>query len=253
MIQVDVLGGIFRDILFYGSVHATKVLEMVGGSGYNVYVGLKAIGMDPVMHGAVGYDSPIQIGLSIHDERTGIFVCRNEKEPLAVFRGANLKMQVEPLVSNVLFSTLECGGDLFAAYAREMKQKGGLVILDPTPSFEWKDEWLTWCDVLLPNEKEFQRLGKEVAMKKPVYLKRGSEGGDYIFMDQHHLCHVQNEGSFPLGCGDAFDVAVVYGILQHYLPQDILKLAVQAGENASFIRGSSNAVMEAVQAAISLS
>jgi sugar/nucleoside kinase (ribokinase family) len=250
MIQVDVLGGLFRDFLFYGNVHATEVLEMMGGTGYNVHVGLRSVGIETVIHAAGGYDNPLHEGLSIDNERTGIFVCRNETEPLAVYRGANLMMQVEPLVSNILFATLECGGDIFEAYARNMKQKGGFVVLDPTPSFEWREKWLDWCDVLIPNEKELERIGKDVVRRKPVYLKQGIHGGSYRYDDQQYACPAQKEGSFPLGCGDAFDVAVVYGYLHHYSPQDILSLAVRAGERASFVQGSSKAVMEAVQAVI---
>ncbi|MGC9150798.1 MAG: carbohydrate kinase family protein [Microbacter sp.] len=248
MSQVDVLGAIFRDFLFYGNVHATEVLEMIGGTGFNVYAGLQSIGIESFLHAAGGYDNPLQEGVTIKQERTGIFVCRNEKEALAVFRGANLMMQSEPMVSKVLFATLECGGEIFATYAMNMKRQGGMVILDPTPSFEWKREWLEWCDVLLPNEKEFERLGKEVAMQKPVYLKHGIKGGSYLFQDQRYDVPIQEEGPFPLGCGDAFDVAVVYGLLHHLLPQEILTMAVRAGEKASFVKGSSAAVMAALKA-----
>lgn len=244
---IDIVGGIFRDILFYGDVHAKEVLEMAGGTGYNVFAGLRALGVDAVFHGAAGYDSPIEEAIKIEGERTGIFVCRNEKEVLAVHRGANLHPCPKHIESKLLFATLECGGDYFLEYARKMKQAGGIVIVDPSPAFEWKPAYIDFCDVVLPNEKEFHFMFNTVPENKPVFLKRGVNGGSYLYNSREINQTIAEEGDFPLGCGDAFDVAVLYGLINRLAKEDILSQAVRVGEKASLSRGSSLAVVQAVR------
>jgi sugar/nucleoside kinase (ribokinase family) len=243
---IDIVGGIFRDILFYGDVHANEVLEMPGGTGYNVFAGLQTLGIDAVFHGAAGNDSPIEEAIKITGERTGMFICRNEQEVLAVHRGANLHPWPKRLGSKLLFATLECGGDYFLQYAKQMKQAGGIVIVDPSPAFEWKPAYIDFCDVLLPNEKEFHLMFDKIPGNKPVFLKRGVNGGSYLYNCREINQTVSEEGAYPLGCGDAFDVAVVYGLINHFAKEDILNQAVHVGEKASLMRGSSAAVVHAV-------
>lgn len=242
MRQLDILGGVFRDLLFYGHIHANNVLEMMGGTGYNVYTGLVALNIDAKFHGASGDDFPVNDTTTIIGTRTGIFVCRNEKEALAVHRGANLHVTPKALTSNLLFATLECGGDTFLTYAKMMKQKGGMVVLDPSPVFEWKASFIEYCDVLIPNAKEYQRIKDTIPKDKPVFLKRGINGGSYFHLGREINQTITNQGEYPLGCGDAFDVAVIYGLLNHYMPEETVRLAVNFGEKTSFIRGSSKAV-----------
>ncbi|MCL4407752.1 MAG: hypothetical protein M1521_03865 [Thermotogae bacterium] len=119
--MIDILGGAFRDILFYGQVHAEDVIEMPGGTGYNVFAGLREIGIESVFHCAIGDDWPFE-NLRHVRGKSGIFVCRNETEILAVYRGVNLDPPVEEIKSKILFSTFECGGSTFEKYARAMKK-----------------------------------------------------------------------------------------------------------------------------------
>jgi sugar/nucleoside kinase (ribokinase family) len=246
MQRIDIVGGVFRDLLFYGDVHANEVLEMPGGTGYNVFAGLRSLGIDAVFHGAVGNDFPIEEAITIEGKRTGMFVCRNEKEVLAVYRGANLYSLPKRIESKLLFATLECGGDYFLQYAKRMKQAGGIVIVDPSPAFEWKPAYIDFCDVLLPNEKEFHLMFNALPENKPVFLKRGVNGGCYLYNSREIKKSISEQGEYPLGCGDAFDVAVVYGLINHSVVEDILNMAVNVGEKASLMRGSSVAVVHAV-------
>jgi hypothetical protein len=55
--QIHILGGIFRDFIFYGKVHASSILEIPGGTGYNVYKGLIELGINVGFSGSV-----VQIG-----------------------------------------------------------------------------------------------------------------------------------------------------------------------------------------------
>lgn len=50
-----------------------------------------------------------------------------------------------------------------------------------------------------------------------------------------------------MGCGDAFDTAVLYGLLNNKTPLEVLKTAIKAGTAASFIKESSTAVVEAIE------
>lgn len=247
MQEIDIVGGIFRDILFYGDVHANEVLEMPGGTGYNVFAGLRTLGVNAVFHGAAGNDSPIKEAVKIKGERTGIFICRNEKEVLAVHRGANLHLWPKLLESRLLFATLECGGEYFLQFAKRMKQAGGIVIVDPSPAFEWKPDYIDFCDVLLPNETEFHLMFDKVPENKLVFLKQGVNGGSYLYNSRKMKKSIAEEGAYPLGCGDAFDVAVLYGLINHFAKEDILNKAVRVGEKASLMRGSSAAVIYAVR------
>jgi sugar/nucleoside kinase (ribokinase family) len=250
MQRIDIVGGVFRDLLFYGDVHSKDVLEMTGGTGYNVFAGLRALGIEVAFHSAAGDDSSIEGVASIEGEHTGIFVCRNEKEVLAVYRGANLHLSMRPVESNLLFATLECGGDCFLQYARQMKQAGGIVIVDPSPVFEWQPSYIDFCDVLIPNEKEFQLIAASIPQNKPVFLKRGVNGGSYLHNGVEMKQIIAEQGVYPLGCGDAFDVAVLYGLIKHLPPEEILKMAVRAGEKTSLVPGSSAAVVHAVQSVL---
>jgi sugar/nucleoside kinase (ribokinase family) len=244
MSDLDIIGGAFRDIIFYGNVHSQNVLEMPGGTGYNVFAGLRELGIQAKFHCATGDDWPYE-PLQSAKGKSGIFVCRNEDEVLAVYRGTNLNLQIEKLETNILFATLECGGDKFFQYAKDVKSSGGIVILDPSPIFEWRDEYSDLCDILIPNEREFEKISP--LKSKKYFLKLGEHGGMYMHGDVKISESISQNGNFPLGCGDAFDVAVVYGFINRMNPAEILKMAIKVGEKASFIMGSSSAVMEAVK------
>ncbi len=241
--MIDILGGAFRDILFYGQVHAEDVIEMPGGTGYNVFAGLREMGIESTFHCATGDDWPFE-SLRHVSGKSGIFVCRNEREILAVYRGVNLNTPIEEINSKILFSTLECGGNAFEKYAKKMKDSGGIVILDPSPYFEWREEYTNLCDILIPNEREFESISS--SKFKKVFLKLGENGGKYIQDTVEISQNISKKGDFPLGCGDAFDVGVIYGFLTGKDPDQILEIAVNLGETASFFRGSSSAVIEAV-------
>ncbi len=243
--MIDIVGGVFRDILFYGQTHADDVVEMPGGTGYNVFAGLREIGIRANFHCAVGDDWPFE-SLNHVNGKSGIFVCRNEKDVLAVYRGVNLHLPIEKIESKVLFITLECGADVFEQYAKQVKNSGGIVILDPSPIFEWQDRYADLCDILIPNEKEFESMS--LSKSKKVFLKLGEYGGKFIDDTVEITKKVSHKGDFPLGCGDAFDVAVIRGFMMKDKPEKILETAVELGQKASFFRGSSSAVIQAIKA-----
>lgn len=242
--MIDIVGGVFRDILFYGQIHSDDVIEMPGGTGYNVFAGLREIGIETTFHCAVGYDWPFE-SLRNLNGKSGIFVCRNERDILAVYRGVNLGLPIEEVRSKILFSTLECGGSTFEKYAKKMKSSGGIVIVDPSPIFEWKDEYMDLCDVLIPNEDEFKSISPPKSKK--VFLKLGEWGGKYLDDAMEISKRISQKGTFPLGCGDAFDVGVIYGFLTGKSPEKILEMAIDLGQNVSLLRGSSSAVVKAVK------
>ena len=248
-VDVDILGGIFRDFVFYGDVHATDLLEIPGGTGYDVYIGLRTLGIGAAFHGSVGYDWPFEkVGAIIENKKSGIFISRNETEVLAVYRGANLYTSFQSIQSSVLFATLECGGELFVKYATDAKNKNAIVIVDPVPILEWRKKYLDLIDVIIPNEAEYKVISKdEFPSSITLFEKLGEEGGRYIKGNTTYYIPIKINGVFPLGCGDAFDVAVVNGILKHYSPFKTLKKAVYAGSNASLVKGSSTAVVKAIE------
>jgi sugar/nucleoside kinase (ribokinase family) len=249
--KVDVVGGAFRDLLFYGNKHSEDFIEIPGGTGYNVFIGLRVLGFDVQIHASVGKDWPFEIlddFKIVKDQKSGVFVDLNENEVLAVYRGANLFTEYETLHSNVLFSSLECGGKVFEEYSKKVKASQGVVILDPSPVFEWKESYLELCDYLLPNVEEYARIfrGKQVPPDIKIFEKLGSKGGAYITSEEKHLLPTPFRGNFSLGCGDAFDVAVINGLLKNKEPLEVLRTAIYVGSVASLIRGSSTAVVKAV-------
>ncbi len=250
--QIEVVGGIFKDVLLYGNgLHATELLEMPGGTAYNVFLALNEVGVKCHFHGAVGNDwvfekENIRI---VPNAKSGLFVSFNEETTLAVYRGANLKAPREKITGNALFATLECGGNLFEYYAQEMKGRNGTVFLDPSPVFEWRKEFGELCDVLLPNESEFSSIGSLPEQIK-IFLKMGTKGAKYIYMNEEKRIKIRKSGPYPLGCGDAFDAAVVYAYMKNQTASEMLEFAVSVSQNAAFVQGSSTAVVEALTDAI---
>ncbi len=252
MIEIDVAGGIFRDLIFYGNRHSKDLLEIPGGTGYNVFAGLRALGVNVYFHANIGKDWPFEKddGFNIvENEKSGVFVSLNEIEVLAVYRGANLHAKNGSLRSRILFSSLECGGNTFERYAKSMRTSNGIVILDPSPIFEWKDEYIELCDYLLPNEEEYSAIfGKNILPPRvKIFKKLGEKGAKYIEKNEEYYIPASQGGKFSLGCGDAFDAIVLYGLLNNKTPLEILKTAIEAGTAASFIKGSSTAVVEAIE------
>ena len=252
--DVDVLGGAFRDLLFYGDRHSKKFLEMPGGTGYNVFAGFRALGINAYFHASVGKDWPFE-KLStlnvVESEKSGVFVSLNENDVLAVYRGANLLAKYEPPRSKILFASLECGGSIFEKYAESVKKLNGTVVLDPSPVLEWKPRYVELCDYLLPNAEEHRVIFKESDSPNgiKIFEKLGSKGGKYLENGKEYSLHTIMRGEFPLGCGDAFDVAVLYGILKNMESTETLEMAIEMGRRASLVCGSSTAVVEAVKSA----
>ncbi len=246
--EVDVVGGVFRDLIFYGDTHSDEFLEMPGGSGYNVFAALRSLNVKVNFHAVVGNDWPFE-EFPIVNSKSGVFVSQNETKVLAVYRGANLSACYTPFRSKTLFATLECGGKIFEKYAKEMKRANGRVILDPSPIFEWNDKYIELCDVLLPNEEEYGTIFGRNALPQnlEIYIKLGAKGGVHFKDGKKFHVSVEEGGKFPLGCGDAFDATVVYGLLKRKRPHEILKMAVEMGRNTSLIRGSSSAVLKAIE------
>lgn len=250
--DVDVVGGAFRDLLFYGDRHSKKLLEMPGGTGYNVFTGLRALGINAYFHASVGEDWPFERLSTLNvvkSKKSGVFVSLNESDVLAVYRGANLLTKYEPPRSKILFASLECGGSIFKKYAESVKSLNGTVVLDPSPVFEWKPRYVELCDYLLPNAEEYRVIFKENDPPHGVkiFKKLGSIGAEYLEDGEKRSFHTIIRGEFPLGCGDAFDVAILYGIFKNMKSTETLEMAIEMGCRASLVRGSSTAVEEAVK------
>lgn len=248
MLNVDVLGGLFRDFIFYGNeIHTDEVLELPGGTGFNVYKGLATLGINTVFHGSFGTDWPFEKIGSERCGKSGIFVSRNEKEVLSVYRGVNVLTKFEEPSSTVLFASLECGEKIFEEYASYVKDRGGFVFLDPSPIFEWRNDFIELTDVLLPNEAEFEVVSKvKGTYKRPViFEKMGQNGGRLI---ENEVLEVQPEhiNNYPLSCGDVFDAVVVWGMLNNLDKKDILSYAVSVSTYAAGFKGSSSAVVKAI-------
>ncbi len=252
-IDIDIIGGIFRDIIFYGSnIHADSVLEIPGGTGFNVYLGLTRLGLNVKFHGSVGVDWPFKrVAAYVKEERSGIFISRNEDAVLSVYRGANLLTSYSPIQSSILFSTLECGGETFKTYALNARKNGNLVVLDPSPIIEWQSEYLEMCDILLPNEKEYSTIVSSTSQtdrnNKDFFIKKGKSGAVYSKGDAVKCqVFVKPGGEYTLGCGDTFDAVVLYGLLTRTRKNRILEVANEVSRKASFIKGSSTAVEGAI-------
>ena len=248
MLNIDILGGLFRDFIFYGdNIHADEVLELPGGTGFNVYKGLTDLGINVIFHGSFGDDWPFEKIGRHKDGKSGIFVSHNEKEALSVYRGVNLLTEFEKPISNVLFASLECGGKIFEKYATYIKNRGGFVFLDPSPIFEWKSSFVGLVDLLLPNKSEFEAITRvNKSLKQPIiFEKMGNKGGRVIAENVFEI-PPERIGNYPLSCGDVFDTIVIWGTLKGLHKNDILQYAVNTSGQAAMFKGSSSAVTRAV-------
>ncbi len=241
--MVHVFGGVFLDLYFYGSgVHLNELLVLPGGSGLNVSRAFKSLGRDVSLHGFVGGDfagkyileeiGDIWGGVKIEDGKTGVFVSKNEREVLAVFKGVN-SSGVEPLLENLenveaVFVTGELGDveSLLRGFSKEIP-----VFYDPGVLGRFVD--VPDGVFVICNEDESAFLNCDV-------VKMGSKGARM----KGEIVRPDFVGEYSVGCGDVFDAVFVDCVLSGAEDLTCLERAVLASSSVSRIRGAYRKALE---------
>ena len=248
--KITVVGGVFWDTIFYGSSpHFKAVIEMPGGTGLNVAVGLAALGNEVKLIGCVGVQdfyankietflrrSGVEAFLIRANGLTGRFISANEKNVLAVFRGVN----TAPFVFDVLdliddepiFVSCEIGKDNLDVLRNRVEGFRSPIFVDPLPPSDY-----------IPINGAYVMASESEAtvIDDVTVVKLGAKGAVW---NELFVASTGEENPFPLGAGDAFDAVFIDSILKGYDRLSALKRSVTAGELVSKTSGSSIAVIK---------
>ena len=148
--------------------------------------------------------------------------------------------------SDVLMLQLEIPMESVVHAAKIMKEKGGIVILDPAPAIQLPEQLLDCVDYITPNETEATILTsytcntefeikkaaqKLMAMGVPnVLIKAGKKGAYLINSDTFiYEAGFSVEAVDSTAAGDAFNAGLAYAIGKAFSAKDIIRHACAVG------------------------
>lgn len=267
--KVAVLGSINMDIVYQvqtpplkgQTVFGQTYDVLPGGKGANQGVSLRALGVDVAFLGAIGPDGFGEMALTaftdkdvattsiIHSEKpTGIAIIElsQSDNSIVVIPGANMAItkqdidafyQQHPDLDGVV-AQLETNLDSVQYFLQTAHNNNIPTILNPAPAQAISEDWMTFVDILIPNEHEAQMIFHhssldELVMRYPnrMIITLGDQGAMY-----HNGQQVVTVPAQPVtvvdttGAGDSF----VAGFASVYLTTKTIHEAVLKGiETAS--------------------
>lgn len=191
--------------------------------------------------------------LGTGSSRTGvalIVVDDRGENLIAVASGANAEVTGDMVARSlrrievrhaVVLANLEVSDDAVMAAAAEARARGWRFVLNPAPARPLPDPLLAACDVISPNEREVEALGRpsvEALLGRgvgAVVVTRGAAGADLYRpgVPAHH------QEAFPVvavdttGAGDAFSAALAWAMAEGRSLEDAVCLAAGAGALAT--------------------
>ena len=134
---------------------------------------------------------------------------------------------------------------------------------DPSEKWSGLGDLLAWTDIFLPNENEICSIAGHVPLEQAVQsirqktpflaVKRGGEGGIAIQQDQAISCPALTVNiADTVGAGDTFDAGFVYGYLQNWPLDQILKMAIVCGSLSTRQRGGTSSQPSLLEALIKM-
>lgn len=245
MMKFHVFGRCFKDIFIYGDdVHSSEIVETAGGSGLNASAGLSLLGVDCLLHSSYGNDyngrliretlNKYTVNSRYLKELSGpsnLFVSRNGAA-LAAQVGESCDLEdfdIGPQESCLIFATEMNEAQIDFVLKKPWRR----VFIDLGPKYAsqpFPDHLRN--GIVIGNESE-------AAANRCDVVKRGKQGacwGDTVVKGN------TQELVWTIGAGDLFDVVFVFGYLQGFAHERILKDCVNYAERACHIPGSSSKV-----------
>jgi sugar/nucleoside kinase (ribokinase family) len=233
----------------------SSISQTLGGSASNIACWAASLGADVTFLGCVNSKDEFRVTeqfasfkvktiLQLSEEPTGslVVLVDGENRSMLTDRGANKKLDVS-ILNQEFFSDFDyvfiSGYAFFGRDVAEIKnlifqaQDGGaLVLIDPGSSGYITDFGLldfqnaiSDCDILIPNQEEFELLGSTLA--QITIVKNGSAGVDVyaegIKMQTYSVEKI--DAIDPTGAGDAF----AGGLVATLANEEPLAKAIQVG------------------------
>ena len=278
------VGSLVRDLAFHlprlpaagEVVAATRFGTFRGGKGYNQAVALARLGADVTMVGAVGNDDA---GDSFIDglRREGI-----DAERVVRLRGAATAVAV-PLITpdgdvrfvqypgaNHQLSPAHCAhlpdcdvlllqGEVTVSAseqaARVIRNRGGMVVLDPAPADEISADLLALSTVVVPNEIEARALtgladaeGIELAAalatgERTAVVTLGAQGAAWAAGGEHGLVPPPGITAVDAtAAGDSFTAGLAISLAEGVPLPESVGFACAAGAHAATVAGAEPAL-----------
>ncbi|KAF2955917.1 carbohydrate kinase [Marinitoga sp. 38H-ov] len=235
--KIDVYGAVFYDIYIFGEKpHESEILEMPGGSAFNIAYLLYNLGHEVNLNSFLGYDYRGDIlnklipfkNLDRKNEKTAIFISKNEI-PIAVERKINdcefIKLEKK---SDIAIITTELS-------KKELKKIEKLnydfIFFDigPRPYIS-KDIFNN--AFVIGNEKECEYRNCDI-------VKIGIKGVEY----KNKIFESNNkEAKYKIGLGDIFDGFFIHFYLKFNNIELAIKEAIKEVEKVLIIPGAYNKI-----------
>ena len=199
---------------------ADSFFQNIGGKGANQACASLFLGGDVSFIGAVGKDhngdlvesflkeQGLNFRLKRSDAPTGIaFIILEEQTAenrILIVQGANIDLTKEDIDKNldlftegdILLTQFENDMDTVSYVIKKAHEKHMLVVVNPAPIKELKEEYYQYIDYLVPNEHELEALSKKTDIllgakellsrgAKNVIVTLGEKGSLYINKDEY--------------------------------------------------------------------
>lgn len=174
-----------------------------GGKGANQALASSKLGGNCLMCGCVGDDSfgkeaveslkkngvDVNFVKTIENTSTGtaVIILHNKNNRIIISGGANEYLSTESIDSflenanegDIYVTQMEYSLDVVGYGLKKAKEKGMYVVFNPSPVHENIVPYLSYCDLLIPNETEIEKLGgldKMLNLIPTIVVTLGSKG-----------------------------------------------------------------------------
>lgn len=233
----------------------TLFQQLPGGKGANQAVALGRLSADVTMAGCVGTDMLGDMYLDnfrknavdasavirVDNIATGTAVIEVDdtgENHIVIIPGANGKCDVQwadrvldKLKGDIYLLQLEIPHETVFAAIRRIKEKGGMVILDPAPAAPIPADILALCDIITPNETELAILTSNMdadcdmntrmqALREMgagvVITKCGADGACVLDADGFaHITGFKVTSVDTTAAGDTFNAALAWALSEN--------------------------------------
>ncbi len=280
-INMDLVGQCPRFVEPGETILGTSFAEFPGGKGANQAVALARLGQHPIMIGALGDDDFGQTyrkifemeGVDHHNVRivpgtkTGVAlieVVQSGENRILVLPGANSMLSpdlVIPILSavqsgDIVLFQLEIPLETVTAAIVCVKERGGIVVLDPAPAVALSDDLLKHIDFLTPNQTEAQILSKNsgeslqghvslepanMLIRKGVgaVVQKAGKQGAYLVTKEgfHHVPPFIVEVRDTTAAGDSFNAGFAFALAHGKTPLEAIRWGNAVGALSTTVQG----------------